>query len=78
MSDILAQAVLTKYDADKSGTLSRDDLPAYHAILVKNRPDLAGDYDAWFDSIDQDHDGTISKEELAAYFTSISYDNPEL
>ena len=78
MSDFIAAAVLTKFDQDKSGTLGRDDLAPYHAILLANRPDITADYDTWFSSIDLDHDDTISKEELAAYFDLISYDNPQL
>lgn len=76
MADAAAQAIFEKYDLNKDGTLSQEELGGFYADLSAARADLglaADGFSAWFSSIDIDASGTISPEELAAYLASINY-----
>lgn len=75
LDDIVNQVWLD-FDFDKSGTLNVGDAEAFYRVLMKERPDLGLNEDAfndWFDAIDLDLDGTITKDELKHYLQSISY-----
>ena len=72
-------ALFDKYDLDKSGTLSNEDLLPFFTDLAAARADLSlnvedpTSYDSWFKGIDKDGSGTVSQEDLQLYLDSINY-----
>ena len=69
-------SIYEKYDINKDGTLSPDELKAFYADLSAARADLGlteGGFAAWFSAIDADGDGTIAPHELDGYLASINY-----
>ena len=68
--------IYEKYDINKDGTLSPDELKVFYADLSAARPDLGlteAGFGAWFAAIDADSDGTIAPSELDGYLASINY-----
>ena len=77
--DSTVQALFDKFDLDKSGTLSNEDLLPFFCDLAAARPDLAlntedpTSYDAWFKNIDKDGSGTVDTEDLKTYLASVNF-----
>ena len=72
MSQATVDKLFAQYDADGSGTLSKEDFQSFFQKLV-TAGKASGDFDSWFTSIDEDGSGTISKEDLLKYVESIGY-----
>ena len=72
----MSSSVFEKYDLNKDGTLSPDELKVFYNDLSAARADLGlseANYATWFAAIDQDGDGTITPAELDGYLQSINY-----
>ena len=72
----MSSSVFEKYDLNKDGTLSPDELKVFYNDLSAARADLGlseDNYATWFAAIDQDGDGTITPAELDGYLQSINY-----
>ena len=69
-------SIYEKYDLNKDGTLSPEEVKVFYADLSAARADLGlteEGFGAWFAAIDSDSDGTITPAELEAYLASINY-----
>ncbi len=64
--------LFAQYDADGSGTLSKEDFRGFFDKLI-TAGKASGDFDGWFSSIDEDGSGTLSKEDVQKYIDSIGY-----
>ena len=78
MADLtsIVASLFEKFDTDKSGTLSPEDIKDFFTELAAARADLSlteEGYEAWFAAIDKDGDNTVSPAEVEAYLASVNY-----
>ena len=78
MTDITAivSSIYEKFDNDKDGNLSEEELKNFYNDLTAARADLsltAEGFQAWFTGIDVNGNGSVAPDELKNYLTSINY-----